>query len=150
MPKKNQERAEKKVELIRELLRGNPYANPDDIMAKVIEAFPSGNPSKPGGVSKVLIAKVRWDDLGLRLGPGGRIFDRKGQWIAKADKQGSLAQETKQTKAQVNNVDASQKRLQNLVTALRQEMAARNIDRVDVPLQGQVHTTRRVQEDFTV
>ncbi len=152
--KKNQVRAEQKVDLIKSLLKQNPYANPDEIMAKVVEAFPSGNPKKPGGVSKVLIAKVRWEDFGLRLGPGGRIFDRKGQWIAKADKPSPVVTAPKQATAPVKqdkiDIEASQKRLQNLVAALRQEMAARDIDRVDVPLQGQIRAVRRVQEDLTI
>ncbi len=150
--KKNQVLAEKKTEFIKTLLRENPYANPDEIMAKVVGAFPSGNPKKPGGVSKVLIAQVRWNDFGLRLGPGGRVFDKKGKWIANADKANAAktVSEAKTSAIKPIDLDASQKRLQKLVTDLREEMAARNIERVDVPLKGHISTVRRVQEDLAI
>ncbi len=142
--RKNQARTEAKTEFIRKQLRENPRAHPNEIMAKVVEAFPSGNEAKPGGVSKVLISDIRWKEFGLRLGPGGRIFDRKGDMVGKTNE---IPAEPAKTTSKID-IDASQKRLQALVVSLREEMTARNIERVDVPLHGNVSAVTRVKEDL--
>jgi hypothetical protein len=82
----NQVRANEKVEYLKELLREDPAAPPNELIAKIQERFPGKHEDRPGGMAKTLITKVRWDEHGIRIGPGGRIFDKKGKRVEELEK----------------------------------------------------------------
>ena len=163
---KHQLRAQAKLEYLRTLLKENPFENPDSLNRKIASKYPGKHPSKPGGVSKALIAQVRMDECDIKIGPGGRPTNGKGERLDIPEKYQKMGEEVpeqrverarpvvsavphypsppspaRQPKAEASPA-ASQDRLRQLMAQLRHVMESEGIDQLNIPLLGQIQVRR--------
>lgn len=77
--KRHQVRADNKKEYLRELLTKDPSLGTDELNQLLIQKFPSGNPKRPGGLKPGEISSIRFNEFGLRIGPGGYIYNKDNE-----------------------------------------------------------------------
>lgn len=125
------------------LLKQDPFMSPVEIIKIITKQFGTG-------ISRLEISQIRWDEHGLRLGPGGMAIDKKGHRVTKLETSSAPMPPTGTPPKQnaFTLLEESQARLAKLVRDLQAEMKILHVGQLTVPADGQAEAVQTVRRNF--
>lgn len=118
---------QEKLQFVADLLKKDPLMAPQKIIDAVKKQFESG-------ISRAEVAKVRMDNYGIKLGPGGVPLNKEGK---------RLQPEAKEV--EVVGGSLHRNRLDELVGELQREMRVQQVNTITIPDQGPAQALQLVK-----
>lgn len=122
-----------KHQLVTKLLARDKFTSPVDIQKEVTKKFGTG-------ISRVDIARIRMNNHGIKLGPGGYAHSKSGQRV----------KEVTRPSPPSAAAQASADRLGKLIGELQAEMKMQHVSTLTVPVSGPVEAVQTVRRTIAV
>lgn len=133
----SQHEVAQKHALVSQLLKRDKFMSPVEVMKAVTKKFGTG-------ISRVDIARIRMNDHGIKLGPGGYAHSKSGQRV----------KETPAAPTPPNGTNtaalASADRLSKLIGELQAEMKMQHVSTLTIPVTGPVEAVQTVRRTIAV